>query len=124
MTTYYSPGCMDEKAHICDFCEEDDGRPTYYWSSKDFDLCCDCILNLYKQKGGITKPIVVVSRMVITEELRNEIYKRDNYQCRQCGSKNNPTIDHIFPFIKGGKTEKTNLQTLCRLCNSKKGART
>jgi len=31
MTTYYSPRCKNDQAHICDTREEDDGRPTLYW---------------------------------------------------------------------------------------------
>lgn len=123
MSTYLDYGCNNDKAHICDCCGMDDGRPTLYWQFKDFDLCHDCILNLCKTYGEFTKPIVTVSRMTISEETRNKIYKRDNYQCKKCNSKNNLTIDHIFPFIKGGITEESNLQTLCKSCNSSKKAK-
>jgi 5-methylcytosine-specific restriction endonuclease McrA len=29
-------------------------------------------------------------------------------------------MDHIVPVSKGGKTEESNLQTLCRRCNRTK----
>lgn len=124
MTTYYSPGCKDEKAHRCDMCENDDGRPTLYWSEKDFDLCYECIFNLY---GTYTpnplEPIILVSRLKIKEELRNEIFERDSYKCRFCGNEKDLCIDHILPFSKGGKTEKNNLQILCKECNLSKRAK-
>lgn len=40
--------------------------------------------------------------------------------CRYCGSKDNLTIDHKHPKIKGGTDEKHNLQTLCLYCNQLK----
>jgi 5-methylcytosine-specific restriction endonuclease McrA len=125
MATYLSPGCHNDKAHVCDFCESDDGRPTLYWPKKDFDLCNECILRLYKEYLSAASPVdieptITVSRMAIPEELRNRVYKRDGYKCRHCNATEYLTIDHIFPFIKGGKTEEANFQTLCRSCNSKK----
>lgn len=54
---------------------------------------------------------------------RQEIFERDNYACVKCHSKENLTIDHILSEKKGGKSEKSNYQTLCRSCNSRKGAR-
>ena len=41
--------------------------------------------------------------------------------CKYCGSKDNLTIDHVFPRSLGGKDNKENLQVLCYLCNSRKG---
>jgi len=52
--------------------------------------------------------------------LRVEVLERDEYQCVQCGSDGFLQIDHIIPFQDGGKTQKDNLQTLCRGCNNGK----
>jgi hypothetical protein len=118
MTTSYSPGCKDDKAHQCDMCENADGRPTLYWPEKDFDLCYECIFNLYGMYiPNRPEPIILISRLRITEELRNEIFERDLYKCKACGNGKDLCIDHIIPFGKGGKTEKDNLQVLCKKCN-------
>lgn len=45
--------------------------------------------------------------------------------CSICGKKltfDNFEVDHIYPWAKGGKTEPSNLQPLCKDCNRKKGA--
>lgn len=41
--------------------------------------------------------------------------------CVRCGTYLDLTWDHIVPLSKGGKTEWSNLQPLCRKCNSSKG---
>ena len=51
------------------------------------------------------------------------LIKRDGYFCRHCGAVDDLTIDHIKPVMKGGKNKLSNLQLLCRSCNSKKGAK-
>lgn len=55
--------------------------------------------------------------------LRGRIYRRDGQRCVACGDSEDLTIDHIHPWSKGGKTTEPNLQTLCRSCNSRKGAK-
>lgn len=64
-----------------------------------------------------------VERAKVSNELRQEIFERDGYTCVNCGSteKESLEIDHIQPISKGGKTEPSNLQTLCRNCNIRKG---
>jgi 5-methylcytosine-specific restriction endonuclease McrA len=55
--------------------------------------------------------------------LRFQVLKRDNFSCVKCGA--SPAkdqnvilhIDHIKPWSNGGKTEISNLQTLCQDCN-------
>jgi hypothetical protein len=42
--------------------------------------------------------------------------------CLKCGSSYNLTVDHIVPVSKGGGDDRSNLQCLCRSCNSRKGA--
>ena len=45
--------------------------------------------------------------------------KKQEGICPLCGDKLDPTfhIDHRFPVKKGGKTEISNLQFLCKMCN-------
>ena len=55
---------------------------------------------------------------------RNNIMKRDHYQCLYCGSNKNLTLDHLIPKSRGGNSSWTNLATACMRCNTKKGDRT
>lgn len=63
-------------------------------------------------------------RAKLTSKLRKEVKTRDNYTCRLCGKQMFDNvglhIDHIMPIAKGGKTELSNLQVLCSVCNLKK----
>ena len=65
-------------------------------------------------------------RKAMTADLREAIKKRDNYTCQICGNSvlKEPNllleVDHIVPVSKGGKTEASNLQTLCWRCNRAK----
>jgi len=61
-------------------------------------------------------------RAIMSDALRYEILHRDSFKCQLCGasSKDGYTklhVDHIIPIAKGGKTEKSNLRTLCDRCN-------
>lgn len=42
--------------------------------------------------------------------------------CGKWMSKEEATVDHINPWILGGKTDDTNAQLLCHECNSRKGS--
>ncbi len=53
---------------------------------------------------------------------REEIKRRDGYQCVYCGSSDDLTIDHIVPQCKGGPTTSSNCATACRSCNLAKGS--
>lgn len=59
----------------------------------------------------------------IPDDLRWAVFERDNFTCRHCGNRRNLTVDHVFPESKGGKATMENCQTLCKTCNSRKGAR-
>ncbi|MCP4609013.1 MAG: HNH endonuclease [Planctomycetes bacterium] len=43
--------------------------------------------------------------------------------CYYCGSRDNLTVDHLIPRIKGGPDESDNLIWACRSCNSSKQGR-
>ena len=40
--------------------------------------------------------------------------------CSSCGKTSDLTVDHIEPLVDGGLTVRSNLQVLCRSCNSAK----
>jgi hypothetical protein len=52
---------------------------------------------------------------------RFNIYRRDNFKCLYCGSKENLTLDHVVPRSKGGTNSWNNLATCCNRCNVLKG---
>ncbi|MCS6824151.1 MAG: HNH endonuclease [Cytophagaceae bacterium] len=52
---------------------------------------------------------------------RQNIFKRDNYQCQYCGATTDLTLDHVLPRSRGGLTSWDNLVTACKQCNSRKG---
>jgi 5-methylcytosine-specific restriction endonuclease McrA len=55
---------------------------------------------------------------------RFNVYKRDDYKCVYCGSKNQLTLDHVIPKSRGGANSWNNLVTCCMECNVIKGDRT
>lgn len=83
---------------------------------------------LVKVKKGIYKydPEAVMQRELedFTPEEKEEIFKRDNYRCVECGKGRHNGIeihaDHVKSKDKGGKAEVANGQTLCAEHNFKK----
>jgi hypothetical protein len=61
-----------------------------------------------------------IGRQRVPDGLRAAVLVRDGGRCRACGSARRLEIDHIVPVSKGGATEESNLQTLCRRCNRRK----
>jgi len=57
----------------------------------------------------------------IGHALRKKVFERDAYRCVACNSYADLSIDHIQAERAGGSLDESNLQTLCRSCNSKKG---
>ena len=93
---------------LCDECAEAISNNWWKWHSGEW-----LTWNNPKSKAKI--------KATIPEELRWSIFQRDDYKCLHCGSKSCLTIDHILAESKGGNLDGSNLQTLCRSCNSKKG---
>jgi 5-methylcytosine-specific restriction endonuclease McrA len=66
---------------------------------------------------------IVHQKKPIPESIKWKVWERDNFTCKKCGSRQFLSVDHIFPEVKGGTLDMDNLQTLCKSCNSAKGAR-
>ncbi len=56
----------------------------------------------------------------VPDSMRAAVLMRDGGRCRKCRRAIKLEMDHIVPVSKGGKTEESNLQTLCRPCNRAK----
>ena len=52
---------------------------------------------------------------------RQNIFKRDNFECQYCGTKRELTLDHVIPSSRGGPHSWLNLVTACKRCNARKG---
>lgn len=58
----------------------------------------------------------------VPPEVRVLVYARDNHRCVECGTDEDLSLDHIVSRSRGGSDHESNLQTMCRPCNGKKGA--
>jgi len=75
------------------------------------------IINKFKK---IKKECNHKKRNPIESRLRHEVFKRDDYKCKECGKTKKESVlhcDHIIPVSQGGTDELDNLQTLCAECN-------
>lgn len=57
------------------------------------------------------------------KEVKEYIFNKYGRECLCCGSKEDVHLDHVIPIKKGGKNDISNLQPLCKKCNSKKGVK-
>jgi len=68
-------------------------------------------------------PIKFFSRIQMSEELKKQVFERDDYVCQLkldgCSEKATE-VDHIIPVSKGGVNNLENLQSACMNCNRKK----
>ena len=90
------------------------------YDKNDFFTAFDNVKN-DRVEYEVYKRLEAVERALITDKLRFDVMKRDNYKCRICGASQEDGarlhVDHIIPIAKGGKSVMSNLQTLCESCN-------
>ena len=56
--------------------------------------------------------------------LRRQVFNRDGYRCRKCGSAGRLECDHVISLDRGGDPyDPDNLQALCRGCHIEKTRR-
>ncbi len=82
--------------------------------------CYERVKELIEEKKT-HKYQVQVERAKMSDSLRYDVMKRDGFRCQICGATAQEGaklhVDHIVPVSKGGKTELSNLRTLCDRCN-------
>ena len=88
--------------------------------------CCSEAIDTFKQKRGA---LIWEHRRpglgIIPGRVRYETLKRAAFRCELCGISADERaldVDHIKPRAHGGPDDPENLQALCWLCNTNKGA--
>jgi hypothetical protein len=89
----------------------DEHEESFGLVNKDLDIKKPSIIRVFKY---------VKKEYIKVPPTRDNIYKRDNYECVYCSSTKNLTLDHVVPQSKGGKGGWENLVTACRACNGEK----
>ena len=118
----------------CILCKTQSSDACEYVALGGYAVCCDCaniVANIYSKKHSgeyctwpNPKPENTGHQKAkISQSLRRRVFERDAYRCRTCGEHKDLTADHIHPESRGGETRLENLQTLCKPCNSRKGAK-
>ncbi len=120
-----------------DLCEQEKARPLilasftiqlyykYYneYKERDYVFYSEEIQEAINEAKKInkSKSLIQQERALMSDKLRFQVLKRDNYTCQICGKGAKDgvelEVDHIIPVSKGGKTIIDNLQTLCQRCN-------
>jgi CRISPR/Cas system Type II protein with McrA/HNH and RuvC-like nuclease domain len=79
----------------------------------ELDIKKPSIIRVYKYVNQVIQKVPLS---------RENVYRRDNFECVYCGDYNRKTLtlDHVVPQSKGGKDTWDNLVTACRKCNSEK----
>lgn len=96
------------------------GRNEY---RQDYAATFERVAKLFEQVKERRKmrSTAVYQRRIMTASMRYEIMRRDGFRCVLCGRGAEDGVklhvDHILPVSKGGKTEVSNLRTLCSECN-------
>lgn len=82
---------------------------------------CKCIWDKEKKKN-MQKVIQYLGKVQEDNKFDlKEVFEKDEYKCKICGTENNLGVDHINPLSKGGNNNISNLRVLCNTCNKKKG---
>jgi 5-methylcytosine-specific restriction endonuclease McrA len=95
-------------------------RAIWHWGDGEGGYVIDELHRRYTPPRRTTPRM---RRERIDADLRRQVYERDRYRCTACGTHKDLTLDHVMPVSGGGQTTAENLVTMCRPCNSRKGAR-
>lgn len=135
------PKSQDEKQYY--LCEVTDNNAFYFQSQYGQTICFKCMAthaawyleyvseqfvqqqhqSSYQRSMASREDVNTYKKKKISHSLRMRVYERDGFKCVTCGVQKNLSLDHIKPEVIGGESTLENLQTMCKSCNSRKGAR-
>ena len=72
-------------------------------------------------RGSLDLPELPTRR--ISQQVKDQVWRRDQGRCVECGNDELLEFDHIIPHSKGGANTYRNIQLLCEGCNRKKSDR-
>ena len=74
------------------------------------------------EDGSLVKAMVRKSQRQIDSQVSWNVFRRDNFMCRYCGTeKLSLTVDHLVRWEDGGPSTEANLVACCRRCNKVRG---
>ena len=116
---YYPKGAS--MIAVCRSCKNE----VEVFAEPEFFICAKCRDIDFSHRGnsGYDNHPTKRIKATIPASIRWAVWERDDFTCQHCGSRKHLTVDHIHPESKGGLMTMDNAQTLCRSCNSRKGAR-
>lgn len=80
---------------------------------------------IYLMSNMKTRTEKVEKTMLVTkEQLVDLVASSYGTPCKYCDTQltyKNYVCDHIYPLSRGGESEKSNLQIICKRCNTQKG---
>lgn len=99
------------------------------WARRDDPVGNAADASQHRQPAALSRPALRSDRdtRAVPDRLRFKVLTRDGFRCVACGR--SPAThqgivlcaDHVIPWASGGRTEISNLQTLCGQCNIGKG---
>ena len=77
----------------------------------------------------LNRPWIEISgrpaRIAVPAVIRGIVTQREGKICTYCGDQDGPfDLDHIYPVVKGGPNDASNLTLACAACNRSKGGKT
>ncbi len=74
------------------------------------------------EDGTLRKAIVRKGQRQIDSQISWNVFQRDNFMCRYCGTEQLAlTVDHLVRWEDGGPSIEANLVACCRTCNKVRG---
>lgn len=86
--------------------------------------CKSCLFPYLKTASHKRRAAIKGNGGSFTVQEWEELCIKYNHRCLCCGEAKSLTIDHVIPVSKGGSSNISNIQPLCKSCNDSKGTNT